>query len=143
MIVKNLRESRENMFLKQKDVAKILGVHSSTVSGWETGKDTIPLNSLVYYANYYSISLDYLFGLCNSTFAFKHLIINPKIIGENMKHLRITNNLSQDDVAYHLNNSQGTYSDYENGINLINTPSLFSLTLVYKNISLDDFFTKK
>ena len=33
------------------------------VSGWETGKDTIPLKRLIKYANHYNLSLDYLFGL--------------------------------------------------------------------------------
>lgn len=49
MIVKNLRESREMLDIKQKDVAKIFNVNFSTVSGWETGKDTIPLKRLIDY----------------------------------------------------------------------------------------------
>ena len=65
MIIKNLRESRERLDLKQIDVAKIFPVANSTVSGWETGKDTIPLKNLIKYANYYNYSLDYLFGLSN------------------------------------------------------------------------------
>ena len=41
MLVRNLRESREELDLKQKDIAAVLNVHFSTVSGWETGKDTM------------------------------------------------------------------------------------------------------
>ncbi len=33
MIVENLRNSRENLELKQKEVAEFFGVHFSTVSG--------------------------------------------------------------------------------------------------------------
>ena len=63
MIVKNFKTSREDLELKQKDVAEFLGIHFSTVSGWETGKDTIPISRLIDYANQYELSLDYLFGL--------------------------------------------------------------------------------
>ena len=63
MIVKNLKESRERLDLKQVDIAKIFPVTKYTVSGWETGKDTIPLRRLIQYANHYNYSLDYLFGL--------------------------------------------------------------------------------
>ena len=47
MVVKNFKRSREDLDLKQKDIAKTLKVHFSTVSGWETGKDTIPLKQLI------------------------------------------------------------------------------------------------
>ena len=66
MIVKNLRYCRENLELKQKEIAEILGVTYSTVSGWETGKDTIPLKQLIEFANKFNLSLDYLFGLNNT-----------------------------------------------------------------------------
>ena len=63
MIIKNLRNSRENIDLKQKEIAEYFNVNYSTISGWETGKDTIPLRRLVEYANHYKFSLDYLFGI--------------------------------------------------------------------------------
>ena len=59
MIIKNFKESRELLDIKQKDIAEFFGVHFSTVSGWETGKDTIPLERLIDYANKYNYSLDY------------------------------------------------------------------------------------
>ena len=34
MVVKNLRASREDMDLKQKDIAEMFNVNFSTVSGW-------------------------------------------------------------------------------------------------------------
>ena len=51
MVVKNLRNSREELELKQKDVAEFFDLHFSTISGWETGKDTIPMERLIEYAN--------------------------------------------------------------------------------------------
>lgn len=43
MIIENLRYTRENLGLKQKDLTTLFNVTYSTISGWETGKDTIPL----------------------------------------------------------------------------------------------------
>ena len=58
MIIQNFKYSREELDLKQKDIAEMFGVHFTTVSGWETGKDTIPIERLVDYANRFHYSLD-------------------------------------------------------------------------------------
>ena len=50
MIPKNFKSSREDLDLKQKDIADFFNLHFSTVSGWETGKDTIPIERLIEYA---------------------------------------------------------------------------------------------
>lgn len=63
MILNNLKESREILDIKQKDIAEFFNINYSTVSGWETGEDTIPTRRLIEYANHYNFSLDYLFGL--------------------------------------------------------------------------------
>ena len=41
MILKNFKSSREDLDLKQKDLAEFFNLHYSTISGWETGKDTV------------------------------------------------------------------------------------------------------
>ena len=56
MIIKNLRYTRENLGLKQKDLTTLFNVTYSTISGWETGKDTIPLKQLIKYANKYNFN---------------------------------------------------------------------------------------
>ncbi len=61
MIIKNLRYTRENLGLKQKDLTVLFNVTYSTTFEWETGKDTIPLKQLIKYANKYNFSLDYLY----------------------------------------------------------------------------------
>ena len=43
MIGNNLRYCREELEMTQKELGFVFGVHESTISGWETGKDTIPL----------------------------------------------------------------------------------------------------
>lgn len=88
MIIKNLRISRENLDLKQKEIAEFQNVNFSTVSGWETGKDTIPLKRLIKYANNYNFSLDYLFGLTKyNDDTYLPLDINLDIIAKNLRIL--------------------------------------------------------
>ena len=137
MIVKNLRYARENLELKQKEVAEILGVTYSTVSGWETGKDTIPLRKLIEFANKFNLSLDYLFGLKDYNEKYEPLKIDLKVIGKNLKNIRIKNKKTQSAVAKVLNTSQSAYAHYENAIYLIPTNFLFSLSKLYKNFSID------
>lgn len=73
MIIYRLRSTRETLNLKQKDLTTLFGVTYSTISGWETNKDTIPLEQLIKYANKYNFSLDYLFGLTNKIKNMKSL----------------------------------------------------------------------
>ena len=104
MIIYNLRNSRENMDLKQKDIAEMFGVHFATVSGWETGKDTIPLERLIEYANRFNFSLDYLFGITkqNDT-SYLPLEIDLNVIAQNLRKIRKSHNLTQEDVAKKIN----------------------------------------
>lgn len=144
MIIKNLRYSRENLDIKQKDVAEYFNVNYSTVSGWETGKDTIPLKRLIEYANHYNFSLDYLFGLTkrNET-NYKKITINLDVIATNLRTLRKKNGMTQEEVAKKINTSQASYAHYETAVNLIPTTFLFSLTKIYKPFSIDALLGRK
>ena len=139
MIIYNLRNSRENMDLKQKDIAEIFGVHFATVSGWETGKDTIPLERLIEYANRFNFSLDYLFGIMNTN-NYQEIILDIETLANNLLNLRNKNKMTQESVAKKLSISTGTYCDYENGRELISTRSLYFLTKIYKPFSVDKLF---
>ena len=124
MIVENLRNSRENLELKQKDVAEFFGIHFSTVSGWETGKDTIPIERLIDYANEYNYSLDYLFGLIAENEEYYPLDLDLELLATNLTNLRLKNKCTQSWIAQKLNTVQSAYSHYENAINIIPTTFL-------------------
>lgn len=144
MIVKNLRESRELLDLKQKEIAEEFKVNFTTVSGWETGKDTIPLERLVDYANRYNYSLDYLFGLTReNTVQYEPLIIDLELLAKNLRTIRKKNNLTQEQVAKKINTTQAAYAHYENAINLIPTAFLYNLTEIYKPFSIDKLLGRK
>ncbi len=143
MIVENLRNSRENLELKQKDVAEFFGIHFSTVSGWETGKDTIPIERLIDYANEYNYSLDYLFGLIAENEEYYPLDLDLELLATNLTNLRLKNKCTQSWIAQKLNTVQSAYSHYENAINIIPTTFLFGLTKIYEPFSIDELFGRK
>lgn len=144
MIVENLRNSRENLELKQKEVAEFFGVHFSTVSGWETGKDTIPIQRLIEYANEYNLSLDYLFGLIAKNEEYYEFNLDLVVLAENLTNLSLSKNLTQEDIAKILNTSQSTYCNYENARNTIKTTFLLGLAKYYRqddeDFSIDSLF---
>lgn len=143
MIVKNFRYSRESLDLKQRELTSLFNVTSSTISGWEIGKDTIPLKHLIKYANEYGFSLDYLFGLKNKNEVYKPLKVNLELIGKNLRIIRKTNKLTQEEVAKILNTGASGYAHYENARNLIPTTFLFALSKVYKDFSIDEILGRK
>lgn len=137
MVIQNFRESRELLDLKQKDIANFFNIHFSTVSGWETGKDTIPLNRLIEYANKYNYSLDYLFGVIRYNIKYKPIELNKESLAKNLRILRKKNKMTQKEVAEKLNTTQPSYAHYELGTNLITTTFLYNLTMIYKPFSID------
>lgn len=143
MIVKNFKESREILDIKQKDIAEHFNVNFSTVSGWETGKDTIPLKRLIQYANYYNYSLDYLFGLTKNNNKYLPLEIDLEIIASNLRKLRKKHNFTQEEVAKKLNTTQASYAHYELAQILIPTAFLYNLTKIYKPFSIDQLLGRK
>lgn len=143
MIIKNFKYTREGLDLKQKDLTTLFGVSCSTISGWETGKDTIPLKHLITYANTYNFSLDYLFGLKETNEEYYPLEIDLKLIGKNLRIIRKQNNKTQKDIARILNTSASGYAHYEIARNLISTSFLYSLSLIYKDFSFDKILGRK
>ena len=143
MVVKNLRASREDMDLTQKDVADLLKLHFSTVSGWETGKDTIPIEHLIEYANKYSLSLDYLFGLITTNEKYYPIELDLFQLAHNLAELRSKNKYTQEMVAQKLNTSQSAYSHYETALYVIPTSFIFGLTKIYDSFSIDELFGRK
>ena len=141
MIVKNLKNSREELQLKQKDVAELFGLHTSTISGWETGKDPIPLSRLVYYANKYYLSLDYLFGLIAKNEEYYPIELDLNLLAINLTNLRISHNYTQAFIASKLNTNQSAYCHYEKAKYIIPTSFIYGLTKIYKKkISIDKLF---
>lgn len=129
--------------IKQKDIAKLFNVNFSTVSGWETGKDTIPIRRLIAYANHFNYSLDYLFGLTRHNTEYLPLNIDLDLIAKNLRIIRKRNKLTQAQLAKKMNTTQASYSHYENATNIIPTVFLYNLTKIYKPFSIDELLGRK
>lgn len=60
-----LRDLREKRRLSQAEMAKLLGCSQQTYSRYESHTTEIPLESLIFLADYYDTSTDYLLGITN------------------------------------------------------------------------------
>lgn len=65
MYFRRLRDLREDSDLTQKQVADMLGIQQTVYSRYERGYQNIPLECLLFLADYYHVSTDYLLGRTN------------------------------------------------------------------------------
>lgn len=123
--------------MTQQELGYVFGVTGSTVAGWENNHDTMPLSKLVKFSNMYKFSLDYITGLSTQNI-YKEVKIDKKKIGSNLKTIRNKLNLSQQQLADECMISQTTYSNYETGLYLVTSLTLYTICLNH-NLSLYDF----
>lgn len=65
--IKNrLRDLREDLDLRQIDVAKATGIDQKTLSNYETGKTNPDSYSLIKLADFFQVTVDYLIGYSTS-----------------------------------------------------------------------------
>lgn len=65
MLLKRIRDLREDRDLYQKDLANLLKVSQAQYSRIETGENEITLDSLIRLAKFYNVSTDYILELTN------------------------------------------------------------------------------
>ncbi|MCD8325061.1 MAG: helix-turn-helix domain-containing protein [Clostridiales bacterium] len=66
MYFQRLRDLREDADLSQQQLASIIGIQQTVYSRYERGFQTIPLEHLIFLADYYDVSIDYLVGRTNN-----------------------------------------------------------------------------
>ncbi|MCD8190136.1 MAG: helix-turn-helix domain-containing protein [Clostridiales bacterium] len=62
MYFQRLRDLREDADLTQRELAELMGIQQTVYSRYERGFQTIPLEHLLFLADYYHVSTDYLLG---------------------------------------------------------------------------------
>ena len=62
MYFRKLRDLREDHDLTQTDVASLLKIRQTVYSRYERGSQNIPLEHLLFLADYYRVSTDYILG---------------------------------------------------------------------------------
>ena len=138
MINNNLKYCRETLEMTQKELGYVCGVAESTVSGWENNNDIMPLNKLFKFCELYGFSLDYVTGLSKKNIKYKNIgKLNRTKVGKNLKAIRKKLGLTQTKLAKDCTISQTTYSNYELGIRLITTITLYKLCKKH-NLSMDE-----
>lgn len=66
MNISRLKDLREDMDLKQKEIADIIKTTQQQYSKYELGERLIPIDKLIILANYYNVSIDYIVGRTNT-----------------------------------------------------------------------------
>lgn len=137
-LFQKLQDIREDLDLTQQKIAKLLNVAQSTYSRWENGLELIPIRKLNDFCNITNHSMDYVTGLITfeRTTSKQNYILDPKLIGRNLKMIRIEHGLFQHQLAKLLNTTQSTISAYENGETIILTAFAYQIAKHF-HISLD------
>lgn len=61
-ISERVKVLRENLNISQAKLAEEIGITQASVNRYETGKTTPPVETLLWYAERFDVSLDYIFG---------------------------------------------------------------------------------
>lgn len=134
--ISRLKDIREDNDMSQQNIAKILGVNRSTYSLWELGINVIPLEYLYNFAKYFDVSIEYVLGL-TKTKNNKSKNLDFKTLGNNLKNLRLKQNLSQENIAKILDVTQACIVRYEKGLIHISTENLYKYSKLF-NIPMSD-----
>jgi len=135
----NLYKIREQLELKQKDMANSLGVSRRTYCDWENNTKFIPIKHLNDFCNIYDVSMDYVLNLTDGKVyedIKENNIIDRLSVGNKIKIIRKKNNLTVRELSKILNTTPSTISAYENGKTLMLTAFAYQICKKYK-ISLD------
>ena len=62
IVGQRLRLLRESLGVSQSSIAKLVGIRQPTINRYEIGAIAPPLERMVWFADYYDVSLDYLLG---------------------------------------------------------------------------------
>lgn len=66
ILAKRLKLLREEQHISQAKIGKMCGITQNAVFKYENGVSFPPMNILLFYANYFNVSLDWLFGRCDN-----------------------------------------------------------------------------
>lgn len=67
-----LKDLREDLELTQTEVAKKMNCSQRSISSWETGNRDIPTETLIAFAKFYDVTIDYLLGITKEKRPFPH-----------------------------------------------------------------------
>ena len=131
-----LRKIREEEGLTQEEVAKKLGINRVQYNQYENDYFNIPIKYLIAIADFYQISIDFLFNNFSTIRYNSFNIVKNDIAGSRLKEFRKEHKLTQEKLAEILNTTHSNIGFYEKGRNLIATPFLYQICHQY-HVSAD------
>ncbi len=136
-MIKRMKEIRLDKDVKQREVAEAMGIKRSTYAVLENNYNIIPLKRLNDFANFFDVSLDYVFGLTNKKqYPNSRKEINRNTTKFRLKQIRKQNNYTQIKLAKYLNTSPSVWCDYERGRYLVSTTFIYEFAKKF-DVSVD------
>ena len=134
---KKIKELREKENISQAELANALNITRSAINQIEQQYDIIPIKRLNEIANYFGVSIDYLFDLTDiKKYSNSQKEIDMEVSSKRLKEFRKENKLTQDKLAQKLNISRSIIAFHENKRTVIGTPFLYELCKKY-HVSAD------
>lgn len=96
-----LKDLREDMDLKQKDVYDALNMQKTTYTNYEQGKREIPFEVAIQIADFYQVSLDYLSGKTNDKKGLSKNTLKEEEI-EILDSFKQLSEKQKGEIEYHL-----------------------------------------
>ena len=133
---KRMQEIREKNNISQESIASVLDIKRSTYGHYETQYQTIPINHLITFCEYFNISIDYIFNLTDKLQYNNSKNFQKETSALRLKEFRKNNKLTQSELANILNTTKTVICGYEKGRYIIATPFLYMICKKF-NISAD------
>jgi len=130
-----LKDLRNDNDLSQKEIGQLLGVADNSYSRYEAEIINISTKHLKKLANYYNVSIDYIFFRTDIRNSYKESIYQNSN-DNRLKELRLSKNKTQKSLANELNMPFRTYLKYENMTRPLNT-LILNIFADYFNTSID------
>ncbi|MDE6210436.1 MAG: helix-turn-helix domain-containing protein [Clostridia bacterium] len=114
----NIRKLRKEFNVSQPQLAKEIGYGKSVISSWEIGTQIPSAKAIIILSRYFQVSVDYILNVTNDN-TMLHRIddfdVDISIFNKRLKKLRISKNLSQDQLAKRTGLTQTSINHWENG----------------------------
>ncbi len=107
-LAQNLKYLREQKGVSQQNIADVLETNQSAVANWEQNHRKLDIEMIIRLAEYFGVTLD-------------DLVLRdlrppiPRYSG-NIRYLRLSHGITQEDMAKFLCVSKASYCKYENGV---------------------------
>lgn len=135
-----LRFLRDRAGKKQFEIAEFLGLSNTVYCNYENEKYLIPIKHLISLANYYKVSIDYIFSFTETkSYNNSKNKIDKKLSGQRLKEIRTNKEITgtktfmtQRKFAEIINASIWIISDSEKGKSILSTQHLYNVCTQYK-----------